>query len=127
MRSRRARATAINVSRSLITNDRSEGSAGLRIPAAEIEQLVSSRVHRWLRDPGSIYQSTSALLTDASMQRRLVARAADLGKYWPQLPVARQHAVLAALVDRIELSDDRIEIRLHPPRLGTLLDVPATP
>ena len=44
------------VSRSLITKDRTETSAGLRIPPAEIEQLVSSRVRRWLLDPGSIYQ-----------------------------------------------------------------------
>jgi hypothetical protein len=50
------------------------------------------------------------------MQQRLVARAADLGKHWPELPVARKRAVLAALVDRIEVSVDRIEIRLHPPR-----------
>jgi DNA invertase Pin-like site-specific DNA recombinase len=48
------------VSGSLITNDRTENSGGLRIPAAEIEHLVSSRVHRWLLDPGSIYKSTSA-------------------------------------------------------------------
>src|SRR6476620_3058190 len=48
------------VSGSLITKDRTLTSAGLRIPAAEIEQLVSSRVHRWLLDPGSIYKSTSA-------------------------------------------------------------------
>jgi hypothetical protein len=113
------------VSRSLITKDRAETSAGLRIPAAEIEHLVSSRVHRWLLDPGSIYKSTSARLADASMQQRLVARAADLGKYWPQWPVARKRAVLAALVDRIEVSLDRIDIRLRPPWLGVLLDVAA--
>ena len=41
--------------------------------------------------------------------------------------MARQHAVLTALIDRIEVSVDRIEIRLHPPRLDTLLDVAATP
>src|SRR5467141_549203 len=115
------------VSGSLITKDRTEDSAGLRIPAAEIEHLVSSRVHRWLLDPGSIYKSTSARLTDASMQQRLVARAADLGKYWPQLPVARKRAVLAALVERIEVSLDQIDIRLRPPRLGVLLDVAAAP
>src|SRR6266404_2806074 len=115
------------VSGSLITKDRTETSAGLRIPAAEIEHLVSSRVHRWLLDPGSIYKSTSARLTDASMQQRLVARGADLGKYWPQLPVARQRAVLAALVERIEVSLDQIDIRLRPPRLGVLLDVAAAP
>ena len=51
------------VSRSLITKDRAETSAGLRIPAAEIEHLVSSRVHRWLLDPGSIYKSNAQATT----------------------------------------------------------------
>jgi site-specific DNA recombinase len=115
------------VSRSLITKDRTETSAGLRIPAAEIEHLVSSRVHRWLLDPGSIYKSTSVRLTDASMQQQLVARAAHIGKQWPELPVARKRAVLAALVERIEVSLDQINIRLRPPRLGVLLDVAAAP
>src|SRR5205807_4823065 len=86
------------VSRSLITKDRTETSAGLRIPAAEIEHLVSSRAHRWLLDPGGIYKSASSRLADASMQQRLVARAADLGKHWPELPVGRRRVVLAALV-----------------------------
>ena len=115
------------VSRSLITSDRTGDSAGLRIPAAEIEQLVSRRVHRWLLDPGSIYKSTSARLADASTQQRLVARAADIGNRWPELPVARKRAVLAALIERIEVSVDQIDIRLRPPRLGALLDVGATP
>ena len=115
------------VSGSLITKDRTEDSAGLRIPAAEIEQLVSGRVHRWLLDPGSIYKSTSARLPDASMQQRLVARAADIGKHWPELPVARKRAVLTALIERIEVSVDQIDIRLRPPRLSALLDAAATP
>ena len=115
------------VSRSLITKDRTENSAGLRIPAAEIEQLVSDRVHRWLLDPGSIYKSTSARLADASMQQRLVARAAEIGKHWPELPVARKRAVLTALIERIEVSVDQIDIRLRPSRLSALLDAAATP
>src|SRR6202021_3788 len=65
------------VSGSLIAKDRTETSAGLRIPAAEIEHLVSGRVHRWLLDPGSIYKSSSARLADASIYTRLIARAAD--------------------------------------------------
>jgi site-specific DNA recombinase len=114
------------VSRSLITKDRTETSAGLRIPAAEIEHLVSSRVHRWLLDPGSIYKSNTAGLADASIQQRLVARAADIGKHWPELPVARKRAVLAALIERIEVGVDQIDIRLRPQRLTALLDVAAT-
>jgi hypothetical protein len=42
------------------------------------------------------------------------------------LLVARKRAVLAALVERIEVSLDRIDIRLRPPRLGVLLDVAAS-
>jgi len=114
------------VSGSLITKDRTENSAGLRIPAAEIEQLVSSRVHRWLLDPGSIYKSTSARLPDASTQQRLVARAADIGKHWPELPVARKRAVLTGLIERVEVSVDQIDIRLRPSRLSALLDAAAT-
>ena len=64
-------------------------------------------------------------LDQFELQQRLVARAADLGRYWPQLPVARKRAVLAALVERIEVSLDQIDIRLRPPRLSALLDAAA--
>jgi site-specific DNA recombinase len=115
------------VSRSLITKDRTENSAGLRIPAAEIEQLVSDRVHRWLLDPGSIYKSIPARLADASIQQRLVARTAEISKRWPELPVARKRLVLTALIEPIEVSVDQIDIRLRPSRLSALLDAAATP
>ena len=101
------------VSGSLITKDRTDNAAALRIPAAEIEQLVSGRVHRWLLDPDSIYKSTSARLADASIQHRLVAWAAEIGKHWPELPVARKRAVLTTLIERIDVSLDRIDIRLR--------------
>src|ERR1700693_740647 len=68
------------VSGSLITKDRTETSAGLRIPAVEVEQLVSARVHGWLLDPGTIYKSTAAWLPDPSMQQRLVASGAGIRK-----------------------------------------------
>ena len=64
---------------------------------------------------------------DASIQQRLIARAADIGKHWPELPVARKRAVLTALIERIEVSVDQIDIRLRPQRVNALLDVAATP
>ena len=115
------------VSGSLITKDRTENAAGLRIPAAEIEQLVSDRVQRWLPDPGSIYKSTAARLPDSSMQQRLVARSAEIGGRWPEFPMARKRDVLTALIERIEVRIDQIDIRLRPRRLGALLDRVATP
>ena len=59
------------------------------------------------------------------MQQQLVARAADIGKRWPELPVARKRAVLTALIERIEVRVDQIDIGLRPARLGALLDVTA--
>jgi hypothetical protein len=109
------------VSRPLITKDRTERSAGLRIPAGEIEQLVASRVRQWLLDPSSIYKATSAWFTDPSMQRRLATRAEEIGKRWLELPPTRRRAVLAALIERIDVGLDAIEIRFCPTRLNALL------
>src|SRR5262249_36034515 len=111
------------VSRPLITKDQTDGSAGMRLPAAEIEQLVTRRVRRWLLDPGSIHQA--ARLFDPSAQRRLLARARELGNSWPELPATRQRALVTGLVERIDIRADRIEIRLAPTYLGALLDVVA--
>src|SRR6201997_3947117 len=112
------------VSRPLITKNQSEGSLGLRIPAAEIEQLVASRMRQWLLDPGGIYQATRFF--DPSAQRRLLARAAEIGKIWPELPGGRQRALLTALIERIDVGADQIEIHTRPSRLGALLDGAST-
>src|SRR5437870_8500800 len=85
------------VSRPLITKDQADRSAGLRIPAGEIEQLVASRVRQWLLDPGSIYTATSKWLPEPSTQQRLAARAAEIGRRWSELPPARTPPVLSSL------------------------------
>jgi hypothetical protein len=108
------------VSRPLITTDQTKRSTGLRIPAAEVEQLVTSRVRQWLLDPGNIYQATQ--LPDLSAQRQLVAGAAEIGKSWPELPGTRQRAVLTRLIECIDVGADQIDIHFRPARLATLLD-----
>src|ERR1700680_4017343 len=114
------------VSRPLITKDQTERFAGLRIAAAEIEQLVTSRVRQWLLDPGSIYKAPSARFPDPSTQQRLVAQAAEVAKRWPELPVTRWRAVLTALIDRVDVGIDQIDIHLRPPRLGAFFDAAVT-
>src|SRR5215471_2838338 len=71
------------VSRPPITKDPTGNSTGLRIPAIAIEQLVNGRVRQWLLDPGCIYNATR--LTDLPAQRRLLARARELGNNCPKL------------------------------------------
>jgi site-specific DNA recombinase len=112
------------VSRPLITRDQRKSSTALRIPAGEIEHLVTSRVRQWFLDPGGIYQCTR--FADPSAQRRLIALAAEIGKSWTELPGTRQRAFLTTLIDRIDVGADQIDIHFRPTRLGPLLDV-ATP
>jgi DNA invertase Pin-like site-specific DNA recombinase len=112
------------VSRQLITKDQRESSDGLRIPAAEIEQLVASRMREWLLDPARMYQATR--FSDASAQRRLLARAAEIGKSWPELPRPRQRAAVTALIERIDVRSDQIQIHTRPSRFGAFLDGAST-
>jgi len=112
-------------SRPLITKDQTESSAGLRLPAEAIEQFVTGRMRQWLLDPGSIYPVTQ--LADSSAQRRLIARAAEIGKNWPQLPATRQRALLAGRVERIDIGANQIDMHVGARGLGALLDVAATP
>ncbi|MBV8338137.1 MAG: hypothetical protein JO358_22455, partial [Alphaproteobacteria bacterium] len=112
------------VSRPLITKDQIESSTGLRIPAVGIEKIVNGRVRQWLLDPGCVYNA--ARLADPAAQRRLMARARELGNSWPELSATRQRALLTAVVERIDFRADRVEIRLSPTRLGALLGVAVT-
>jgi hypothetical protein len=114
------------VSGPLITKDQTERFAGLRIAAAEIEQLVTRRVRQWLLDPGIIYKALSAQFPDPSTQQRLVARAAEVAKRRPELPVTGWRAVLTALIDRVDVGVDQIDIHLRPPRFGAFFDAAVT-
>ena len=64
-------------------------------------------------------------LPDLSAQRRLVARAAEIGKSWPEVAGTRQRAILTALIERIDVGTDQIDIHFRPARLGALFDVAA--
>jgi hypothetical protein len=59
------------------------------------------------------------------VQQRLTARPAEIGKRWPELPAARQRAVLTALIDYVDACVDHLDIRLHTTRLCALFDVAA--
>ena len=86
---------------------------------------MTSRLRQWLVDPGSVYHAIR--LADPSAQRRLIARAEDIGKSWSELPATRQRTFFAALIERIDVGANRIDIHLRPTRLSTLLDIAGTP
>ena len=84
---------------------------------------MTSQLRQWLVNPVSIYNATR--FADPSMQRRLIARAAEIGKSWPELPETRQRAFLTALIERIDIGANQIDIHIRPTRLAALFDLAA--
>jgi site-specific DNA recombinase len=66
------------VSRPLIVGARADAAAGLRLPAAEIEQIVANRIRRLLAEPASLFEILAAQAGAPMLQRSLMARAAQL-------------------------------------------------
>jgi hypothetical protein len=109
------------VSRPLIVDARAD-NAGLRIPAAEIEQIVTNRIRQLLSEPASIFAIIEAHATAPRHQQILIAQAAELAQAWDRMPPLRIRAILLALVQRVDVATDQVILYLRPRRVTALLD-----
>jgi DNA invertase Pin-like site-specific DNA recombinase len=109
------------VSRPLIIGARAE-AAGLRIPATEIEQIVTSQIRRLLSEPASVFEILEAQPGEPLLQQRLMTRASELAGEWAGMSPLRMRVVLLALVQRIDMRPEDVTIHLRPRRLAALLD-----
>jgi hypothetical protein len=62
-------------------------------------------------------------LPEPSTQQRVVAQAAEIGKQLSELPPTRTRTVLTAVIERVEVRVDQIDIHLRPTGLTPLFDV----
>jgi DNA invertase Pin-like site-specific DNA recombinase len=109
------------VTRALTTQHREAVPDGRRVPAGDIEQIVVSRIRAFLSSAAEIHEAVAPQAKSAIEQQRLIARAAALSGQWPEQTPAQTRRLLSALVIRIDLHPDKVEIHLLPERLGTLL------
>src|SRR4051794_29075724 len=98
------------VSHLLITQTRAKSPGGVRVPALEIEQLVTDRIRDLLAEPASLIEATEALRLDAAAQHQLLQQAADIAASWSTLQPTRIRVILTTLVRRIDLRPNRIEL-----------------
>jgi DNA invertase Pin-like site-specific DNA recombinase len=110
------------VSRPLIVGARADADAGLRVPAAEIEQIVTNRIRRLLSEPANIFQIIEDQGGGLLMHQKLMTRAADLAGEWAGMSPLRLRVILLALVERVDMRLDEVTIHLRPRRLAALLD-----
>ena len=109
------------ISRPLTTGNRTQAAAGRRIPAGEIEGLVLRRIQDYLGNHTEVFEAISRHVQDVVDQKRLVDLASNLSKKWSTLAPAEVRSILIALVARIEIHEDRIDIEVNTARIADVL------
>ena len=114
------------VSASLITGTVKDSSKGRRIPAANLENLVITRLKTFLADRGALLDAIQDQCPDAVEQTRLISRARHIADELGTLAPDQTRAILMALLSRVDVRSDRVDIRICQRRLVELLAAQAT-
>jgi site-specific DNA recombinase len=109
------------VSRSLIIGTAKDHSAGRRIPAGNLEGLVIGRIRRLFADPGAILDTVRDEHTDGAGQKRLIGRGRRIAEELTTLTPDKTRAILMALLSRVDIRSDRIDIKVYRRNLIELL------
>jgi site-specific DNA recombinase len=115
------------VSQPLITGARVGSPNGMRVPAPEIEQLVTDRIQQLFGDPASLIEASEPFRLDAAAQRDVLERAAELAATWSTFQPSQIRVLLTTLVRRIEFRSGRIELHSSPLRILGALGLPNPP
>jgi hypothetical protein len=114
------------VSRSLIVGTAKEHAKGRRIPAGNLERLVIDRLCAFLTDEGAILDAVRNEHPDGTDQKRLIARGRQIAEEFPTMAPDQTRAMLMALIARVDLKPDRVEIKLLRQNLIELLHAQST-
>jgi site-specific DNA recombinase len=98
------------VSRSLITGATKSGSKGRRIPAANLETLVISKLGTFLADRGALLDAIQNQQPDAAGQTRLIRRGRQIAEELGTLAPDQTRAILMTLLSRVDVRPDRVEV-----------------
>ena len=113
------------VSRHLILEGKRAGRKGWRLPAADLEGLVTVRLRDWLADAAAISAVIDGDPQEASAHASLITQAQSLADRWPELKPHQAKAYLNALLRRVIVESARIVIEIDGERaLATLLAGP---
>ena len=120
---RRQEGNALSMrSRSLIVGTAKSKSIGRRIPAANLESLVITKLRSFLADEGAVLNVICEEHVDGAAQSRLIGRGVKIGKEIESLtPRPKTSAMLMTLLSRVDIKPDCVEISVRRSRLVELL------
>jgi site-specific DNA recombinase len=100
------------VSKSLLTGGVRAQAKGQRIPAANIEALVTGRLRAWLADAVAVLNAVECLGPDAITHKGLLDEAARFVASWQEFDAERLRAILRAVVTMVQVYSDSVEVTL---------------
>jgi hypothetical protein len=109
------------VSASLVTGTAGDRSHGRRIPAANLDNLVITKLRTFLADQGAILDAIQGQHPDAVGQTRLIGRGRQIAEELGTLAPDKTRAMLMTLLSRVDVRPDRVEINIRRSRLVGLL------
>ncbi len=109
------------VSQALVRGNRRSAPRARRVPAGDVERLVEERLTAFLKNQGEIFDACEPLFDDVNKRQEVVNRAADLAARWPDLAPTTKRRIFERLVNRIDLTQETLEIRIAPGRLLEIL------
>ncbi len=108
------------VSQSLIKRGRPTASdAACRVPAADLENIVEDRICALLKDDEAIFDAAGA--TSITARKMMIENAANLARRWPALSASNKRAILHALVGRVDVRPEAVDIAIRPAVLSILV------
>jgi len=100
------------VSQSLIKRGRPKAEAGAcRVPAADLETLIEERICALLRDEPVIHEAAGG--GPVASRKILIEHASNLADRWWTLPPNDRRAMLHALVARIEVQPETVNLTVR--------------
>jgi site-specific DNA recombinase len=109
------------VSSSLVRGAKANRAGGWRVPAGDLEGLVINRLRSFFADPAALLDVVDGATQSGLWQRRLIQRGRQIAEELRTQTPDKAKATLMALMCRITIQSDRIEIALSLSRTAALL------
>ncbi len=100
------------VSQALLQHRDGDAGSIVRIPAREIENLVTARIAAFLKDAGQVIDELAGSLSPRD-QERLIAAAGIQAERWPRMAASEQRGLILHVVAGVTVSEREILIELH--------------
>jgi hypothetical protein len=109
------------ISSSLTTKNKEAAPGGLRIPAGEIERIILQRVQEFFSNRSEVFDAIRPHIKGAAEQKKHLDLSASLSEGWPSLSPEEARRLFLALIARIEVHREHVDIHIAPARIADVL------